>query len=141
MDEAGQHNFSKALAVAKQIFNSLTEYIQVHTCVLHCCWTVPQTYMRFTILGLFSGPVYWESAEFGTQQVVGCSGGIPACFRQHANETITGNNIITTLDTHENALYAHSLFTFLPAGFQSNRATEGTDGFAEGYGGHVVISS
>ncbi|CDQ96968.1 unnamed protein product, partial [Oncorhynchus mykiss] len=28
MDEAGQRNFSKALAVAKQIFNSLTEYIQ-----------------------------------------------------------------------------------------------------------------
>ncbi|KAA0708571.1 Ryanodine receptor 3 [Triplophysa tibetana] len=28
MDEAGQHNFSKVLAVAKQIFNSLTEYIQ-----------------------------------------------------------------------------------------------------------------
>nr|XP_009293049.1 ryanodine receptor 3 isoform X2 [Danio rerio] len=28
MDEAGQHNFSKALSVAKQIFNSLTEYIQ-----------------------------------------------------------------------------------------------------------------
>uniref|UniRef100_A0A6I8NPW3 Ryanodine receptor 3 n=1 Tax=Ornithorhynchus anatinus TaxID=9258 RepID=A0A6I8NPW3_ORNAN len=28
IDEAGQSNFSKALAVAKQIFNSLTEYIQ-----------------------------------------------------------------------------------------------------------------
>ncbi|XP_032882821.1 ryanodine receptor 3 isoform X4 [Amblyraja radiata] len=28
MDEQGQRNFSKALAVAKQIFNSLTEYIQ-----------------------------------------------------------------------------------------------------------------
>ncbi|KAF4101818.1 hypothetical protein G5714_016618 [Onychostoma macrolepis] len=28
MDEAGQRNFSRALAVAKQIFNSLTEYIQ-----------------------------------------------------------------------------------------------------------------
>uniref|UniRef100_W5N4D0 Ryanodine receptor 3 n=1 Tax=Lepisosteus oculatus TaxID=7918 RepID=W5N4D0_LEPOC len=28
MDEPGQRNFSKALAVAKQIFNSLTEYIQ-----------------------------------------------------------------------------------------------------------------
>ncbi|XP_056624494.1 ryanodine receptor 3 isoform X3 [Triplophysa dalaica] len=28
MDKAGQRNFSKALAVAKQIFNSLTEYIQ-----------------------------------------------------------------------------------------------------------------
>ena len=30
MDEAGQRNFSTALAVAKQIFNSLTEYIQVN---------------------------------------------------------------------------------------------------------------
>lgn len=29
IDESGQHNFSKALAVTKQIFNSLTEYIQV----------------------------------------------------------------------------------------------------------------
>lgn len=29
MDEAGQRNFSRALAVAKQVFNSLTEYIQV----------------------------------------------------------------------------------------------------------------
>ncbi|GCB81141.1 hypothetical protein scyTo_0023126, partial [Scyliorhinus torazame] len=28
MDGQGQRNFSKALAVAKQIFNSLTEYIQ-----------------------------------------------------------------------------------------------------------------
>lgn len=37
MDEAGQRNFSKALAVAKQIFNSLTEYIQVtfFLCHLH----------------------------------------------------------------------------------------------------------
>lgn len=29
IDESGQRNFSKALAVTKQIFNSLTEYIQV----------------------------------------------------------------------------------------------------------------
>ncbi|KAG9481022.1 hypothetical protein GDO78_010331 [Eleutherodactylus coqui] len=28
IDESGQHNFSKSLAVTKQIFNSLTEYIQ-----------------------------------------------------------------------------------------------------------------
>ncbi|XP_012862710.2 ryanodine receptor 3 [Echinops telfairi] len=28
IDESGQHNFSKALVVTKQIFNSLTEYIQ-----------------------------------------------------------------------------------------------------------------
>lgn len=31
IDEAGQRNFSRALAVAKQVFNSLTEYIQVTT--------------------------------------------------------------------------------------------------------------
>lgn len=29
IDEAGQRNFSRALSVAKQVFNSLTEYIQV----------------------------------------------------------------------------------------------------------------
>lgn len=29
IDEPGKKNFSKAMAVAKQIFNSLTEYIQV----------------------------------------------------------------------------------------------------------------
>ncbi|KAF7251818.1 Ryanodine receptor 3, partial [Varanus komodoensis] len=35
IDESGQCNFSKALAVTKQIFNSLTEYIQVSsTCFL-----------------------------------------------------------------------------------------------------------
>jgi len=29
IDEPGKRNFSKAMAVAKQVFNSLTEYIQV----------------------------------------------------------------------------------------------------------------
>lgn len=29
IDEPGKKNFSKAMTVAKQIFNSLTEYIQV----------------------------------------------------------------------------------------------------------------
>lgn len=30
IDERGQHNFSKAISVAKQVFNTLTEYIQVN---------------------------------------------------------------------------------------------------------------
>lgn len=30
IDEPGKRNFSKAMTVAKQVFNSLTEYIQVH---------------------------------------------------------------------------------------------------------------
>ena len=29
IDEQGQRNFSKAINVAKQVFNTLTEYIQV----------------------------------------------------------------------------------------------------------------
>ena len=29
IDEPGKRNFSKAMTVAKQVFNSLTEYIQV----------------------------------------------------------------------------------------------------------------
>ncbi len=44
----------------------------------------------YTIL-VFLGPLYWESAKFGTQQVVGRSGRVSACFRKHANETVTGN--------------------------------------------------
>lgn len=31
IDEQGQRNFSKAIQVAKQVFNTLTEYIQVKT--------------------------------------------------------------------------------------------------------------
>lgn len=55
IDEPGKRNFSKAMTVAKQVFNSLTEYIQVRNltgwskwCVLvfifcyfsawDCCW-------------------------------------------------------------------------------------------------------
>lgn len=30
IDERGQHNFFKAISVAKQVFNTLTEYIQVN---------------------------------------------------------------------------------------------------------------
>lgn len=35
MDEPGKRNFSKAMTVAKQVFNSLTEYIQVLTSLLY----------------------------------------------------------------------------------------------------------
>ena len=31
IDEQGQRNFSKAINVAKQVFNTLTEYIQVRS--------------------------------------------------------------------------------------------------------------
>ncbi len=34
--------------------------------------------------------MYWEPAESGSQQAVGRSGWLLACFCQHANEVITG---------------------------------------------------
>lgn len=34
IDAHGQHNFSKAIEVAKQVFNTLTEYIQVSRAAL-----------------------------------------------------------------------------------------------------------
>lgn len=39
----------------------------------------------------FSGSLYWEPAESGSQQAVGRRGWIPARLCQHADETITGN--------------------------------------------------
>uniref|UniRef100_A0A4W5KE08 RyR/IP3R Homology associated domain-containing protein n=1 Tax=Hucho hucho TaxID=62062 RepID=A0A4W5KE08_9TELE len=39
IDEPGKRNFSKAMTVAKQVFNSLTEYIQVRM----PWWTIPPT--------------------------------------------------------------------------------------------------
>lgn len=99
MDEAGQRNFSRALAVAKQIFNSLTEYIQVtqtHNSTNYRCHgfrCVPNITTHATVKNhslltdtLFatclslSGSVYWESAEFGSQQTLGCSCWISSCF-------------------------------------------------------------
>lgn len=38
-----------------------------------------------------SGPVYWEPAEFSSQQTVGCSCGLLACVCQHANEAVSGS--------------------------------------------------
>lgn len=48
IDESGQHNFSKALAVTKQIFNSLTEYIQV--CAAECMLVNKRMFSTFLIL-------------------------------------------------------------------------------------------
>lgn len=36
IDEQGQRNFSKAIQVAKQVFNTLTEYIQVSSKHFSC---------------------------------------------------------------------------------------------------------
>lgn len=43
------------------------------------------------------GSVHWEPAESGSQQAVGCCGGIPARFRQHADEVIPGIDCLSAL--------------------------------------------
>lgn len=43
-----------------------------------------------TLCCVCPGSMYWEPAESGSQQTVGRSGGLPACFCQYADEIITG---------------------------------------------------
>lgn len=81
MDEAGQLNFSKALAVAKQIFNSLTEYIQV----MHILYTSAPVHVRFQWMSAFHNTVFplfralvsgisrvWHTAGCGMQWLGSC---------------------------------------------------------------------
>lgn len=95
IDEPGKRNFSKAMTVAKQVFNSLTEYIQViYQHHLRCPLTLFSLYYIPVTLLLWcfftTGSLYGESAVSGPQQVVGRRGGFPARVRTHDDEACTG---------------------------------------------------
>lgn len=45
------------------------------------------------------GSLHWESAKFGTQQAVGCSGGLSSCICPHADEAVSGK--LTTFSPNE----------------------------------------
>lgn len=100
MDEAGQRNFSRALAVAKQVFNSLTEYIQVsqkQNAGSEKDFSFFLFFLIFkTTLCLFPGPMRRQPAESGSQQAVGRCGRVPACLCQHADEVVTGLSLISS---------------------------------------------
>lgn len=92
IDEPGKKNFSKAMTVAKQIFNSLTEYIQV---------TSKQTGLLLRLVGHnvcntrfpSTGPLHGQPAVSGPQQAVGRYCWLPPCLCPHDDEASTGTHV------------------------------------------------
>lgn len=97
IEEQGKRNFSKAMSVAKQVFNSLTEYIQVGP----ACWgrAGQSRIARGAWLSRCAllphphptGPLHWEPAELGAQPPLGRRGGIPARVCPHDDEARSGS--------------------------------------------------
>ena len=108
MDEPGKRNFSKAMTVAKQVFNSLTEYIQVKRVAPQLVCRETKTLISHTALNLHlsspSGSLYWKPAVTGPQQVVGRCGRLPARLRSHDDETRSG-------EEHPNLVFMSLSFT------------------------------
>lgn len=50
IDEQGQRNFSKAIQVAKQVFNTLTEYIQVN--IINVCYLKKEREKKGQLVGI-----------------------------------------------------------------------------------------
>lgn len=91
IEEQGKRNFSKAMSVAKQVFNSLTEYIQVGPAG---CWgRAGKSAPRRAAPSRSpppAGPLHREPAEPGAQPPLGRRGGIPARVRPHDDEASSG---------------------------------------------------
>lgn len=95
--------------------------------------------------------MYWEPAESGSQQTVGRSRGLLACFCEHADEAVSGTiGVKPPLQTKPRHLSSWLLMNCkrkigvdegLSVGCQSDRASEGADGPTEGHGGHVAVSA
>ncbi|TKS85783.1 Ryanodine receptor 2 [Collichthys lucidus] len=90
IDVHGQHNFSKAIKVAKQVFNTLTEYIQL-TCLSE------KRDVCFNDAAHIVGPVHREPTKSGSQSSVGCCCGIPSCLCAYADEALSGNVVNGTI--------------------------------------------
>lgn len=58
IDEQGQRNFSKAIQVAKQVFNTLTEYIQVNIKTFLLLKKGKKVLKRFFLLALVPQTYY-----------------------------------------------------------------------------------
>lgn len=92
IEEQGKRNFSKAMSVAKQVFNSLTEYIQVGP----ACWAgAGRPRAWFSRCPLLRprppGPLHREPAEPGAQPPLGRRGGVPARICPHDDEARSGS--------------------------------------------------
>lgn len=98
IDEQGKRNFSKAMSVAKQVFNSLTEYIQVGPGLgnlrrqgcSHPAPPPPPPPAGASFHLLSSGTLHWKPAESGAQPPLGCRGGVSARVCPHDDEAGSG---------------------------------------------------
>lgn len=93
IEEQGKRNFSKAMSVAKQVFNSLTEYIQVGPGLQDLrrqSGPIHSTPAGASCHCLSSGPLHWKPAESGAQPPLGCRGGLPARVCPHDDEAGSG---------------------------------------------------
>lgn len=93
IDEPGKKNFSKAMTVAKQIFNSLTEYIQVKFEQNRHLHRLVVYYVCNTQF-LSIGPLHGQPAVSSPQQAVGCYCWVPSCLCPHDDEAGTGTHVI-----------------------------------------------
>lgn len=93
IEEQGKRNFSKAMSVAKQVFNSLTEYIQVGSALgdlrRRSC-RHPALLLRLQATLCSPGTLHRKPAESGAQSPLGCRGGLPARVRAHDDEAGSG---------------------------------------------------
>lgn len=95
IDDPGKKNFSKAMTVAKQIFNSLTEYIQVKFGKKNLTPKAAGFLLCNKTQFLSVGPLHRKPAVPGPQQAVGCHCWVPSRLRPHDDEAGTGTKIVT----------------------------------------------
>lgn len=113
----------------------------------------------------WTGPLHWEPAESGSQSSVGRCGGVSPRLRSHADEAVPGevgggeggegrgqcfrlcllssscwSSLFGQTRGNTWVLSGSSVLTFsCSSGLQSDRVVEGTDGPAEGHGGHAAV--
>lgn len=114
------------MSVAKQVFNSLTEYIQVepasgwgraHPHPAKRPGSAPQQPSSLCP----AGPLHREPAEPGAQSSLGRRGGIPACVCPHDDEACSGLRPLGNTYYFGAPCYSGVLEPYLPLGqFQVN---------------------
>ena len=96
IEEQGKRNFSKAMSVAKQVFNSLTEYIQVGLARWGGAgqFRIPRPASCSRRASLCpTGALHREPAESSAQPPLGRRGGIPARVCPHDDEARSGSGL------------------------------------------------
>lgn len=137
IDEQGQRNFSKAINVAKQVFNTLTEYIQVRPiCVGRQMISIPWKRRRLTVVW-FQGPCTGNQQSLAHSRLWDAVVGFLHVFA-HMQMKLSQVNVFTNALWHAEAQFSYCDVIYA-AGFKPNRAVEGAHGSSEGYGCDALV--